>query len=89
MTDSIAALTKLGYHRIAETDGITAGSRVRHLAEQYPTAHTTGTATVIGVYERTPSSWTQSHGVRDVEIVVTRDDGREARWADYHTRGIA
>lgn len=49
------------------------GSRVRNRCEEYPEAHRAGTAVVVAVYEKKPSSWSQRYGGRDVEVITQQD----------------
>lgn len=82
---AIATLVDHGYHRIAEHQGLTTGSRVRHHGEQYVEAFNCGTATVVAVLRRHEG---------DVELIVRRDvpvraDGNPFhQWADYHTAAV-
>jgi hypothetical protein len=58
--------------------------RVRHLGHQYPEAYANGTGTVLAVMFKDPSSWSQTYGQPDVELLVLRDDGSISGVADYH-----
>jgi hypothetical protein len=83
-------LTDLGYVEIAEHHGIRPGVRVRQQSHRYPDAYRHGTGTVLAVYRRDPSSWSQTHDRPDVELIVAVDhtplshDRALAQLADYH-----
>ncbi|BDZ52388.1 hypothetical protein GCM10025867_46290 (plasmid) [Frondihabitans sucicola] len=82
-------LLERGYKPIDEFGGITVGTRVRNTGHQYPAAYQHGTATVVAVMEKSPSSWSQYYGARDIEIVVDVDDKtwgtKTHAWASYGT----
>lgn len=83
--EAVESLTTRGYQPLDEVRGISTGSRVHHIGEKWFEAHTQGTATVVGVFEKAPSGWSQSYGSRDIEMVVRRDrDDTFGQWADYH-----
>jgi hypothetical protein len=73
------------YKPIVQCNGIRVGSRVRNAGQQWATAAELGTAVVTAVMEKTPSSWSQTYGARDIEVVVLRDDGTEGQWSSYGT----
>lgn len=79
-------LEHAGYKPIDEVKGITVGARVHNDGEQFTRAFQEGTGTVTGIFEKNPSSWSQSYGSRDIELAVKHDDGRERQWASYRTR---
>jgi hypothetical protein len=78
-----------GYKPITEFNGVTVGARVHNDGEQFTRAHQEGTGTVTGIFEKSPSSWSQSYGSRDIEVAVQHDDGRERQWASYRTRLVS
>jgi hypothetical protein len=73
-----------GYQDIAEHRGLRVGMRVRHIGHQYPEAYANGTGTVLAVMYKNPSSWSQSYGRPDVELLVAMDSGSISNIADYH-----
>ena len=78
-------LEHAGYKPIDEFNGITVGARVHNRGEQFSRAFREGTGTVTGIFEKSPSSWSQTYRARDIEVVVQHDDGRERQWASYGT----
>jgi len=81
-----------GYYDIEATpDGVKVGDRVHHGGEQYMQAWRDGTATVLAIMEKSPSSWSTEWGQPDIELIVERDlpltssSSRVSQWADYHT----
>lgn len=82
-----ADLMEHGYRDIEEIKGLRVGDRVHHVGERFDRALSEGTAVILYITERAPSSWVQAGwGKRDVEIIVRRDrDGEVSQWADYHT----
>jgi hypothetical protein len=90
-TRMTADLTGRGYREIAEYEGIKAGARVHHVGERFVEAYRDGTAVVLAVFEKDPSSWAVKYRERDIEILARRDkphtDSRPvSQWANYHTR---
>ncbi|WP_159600005.1 hypothetical protein [Agromyces humi] len=92
-TDAILAkhrkeLTDRGYVDIDEHRGLKVGARVHHIGEKWWEAGENGTATVVAILEKNPSSWSWG-GRPDIELIAQRDDpswgGPFGRWADYHT----
>lgn len=83
--ECLADLVCRGYQEIEAIDGIRSGSRVRHIGEQFGSALTNGTADVVAVMEKSPSSWSQKYTQRDIEVVVYRTDKRPTAtiWAHY------
>lgn len=90
-----AALLKERYRDVEEFRGLKVGARVHHVGERYAEAVLDGTATVLAVMHKKPSSWEQSYGRPDVELLVRLDDRlvkkgmpEIGQWADYHTRPV-
>jgi hypothetical protein len=78
-------LEHAGYTLIDEVNGITVGARVHNSGEQFFRAIQEGTGTVTGIFEKNPSSWSQTYRSRDIEVAVQHDDGRERQWQSYRT----
>lgn len=78
-----------GYALIESWDLFEPGVRVYSLfGQQYFEAAQYGTATILAVFQKEPSTWAQKCGRPDIEFIVQRDDKSIVRWADYHI-GIA
>ena len=91
--EMIAAKQAEGYQEIPEYKGIKPGQRVRHLGHRYTEAYRDGTATVLAVMQKDPSSWAQTYGRPDVEIIVQLDKPYDPEspvrtWSDYQTTRI-
>lgn len=87
-----ADLLARGYVEISEFNGLKPGARVRNAGEQYPEAYRDGTANVLAVFQRDPSSWAVTYRRPDIEVIVRRDKSLfedwspDHRWADYGTQ---
>lgn len=88
--EALADYLKRGYVEVEEHKGIKPGARVRNSGEQYPKAYRDGTAVVRHVLLKDPSSWSNTWGRPDVEVIVERDKPRIGTstlgmWSDYGT----
>lgn len=91
----LASLIADGYHPVEEFTHrgrtLRVGQRVHHIGEKWAAAQDQGTAILVAITRhRPPSSWEQSYGRPDVEVIAVTDQdrygtGRIGRWADYHT----
>lgn len=85
-------LIRSGYRTVDEHKGLRPGTRVRHRSHQYPEAYANGTGVVWTVVEKNPSSWSESWGAPDVELVVVCDresfGGRLSQVAQYHVEVV-
>jgi hypothetical protein len=85
----LAELDDRGYEAVGAHGLVRPGVRIRHRGHQFPEAYTNGTGTVLVVTERSPSSWSQTHGMPDVELIAVWDrpnlaDSRLSQVAQYH-----
>lgn len=85
-----AGLHGSGYVDIEQHERLRPGTRVCHTGHQWPGADEEGTGTVLVLTERKPSSWSQSWGAADVEMIVLWDKpiwtSRLSALAQYHVR---
>ena len=79
-----ADLLSRGYHEIQQWGDLRVGDRARHVNQLWPKART-GTATIKRIFHKPNSAWEAKWGRPDVELSLTRDNGEDAFWADYHT----
>lgn len=77
-------LLNRGYIEVQEWRELHVGDRARHVNQLWAEA-TTGTATIKRIFHKPDSPWADKWGRPDVEIILTRDNGDDAYWADYHT----
>lgn len=77
-----------GYQEVTELGALKVGQRVRHYSEQWSGAYEKGTATIARIFHHPNSSWSQAYNAKDVELIVTRDDGSSGYWANYHTETL-
>lgn len=88
--EMLAELRKHGYRDRASFNELKPGVRVRHSGHRWPEAYTEGTGYVVAITERNPSSWSQSWGSPDIEMVVAFDKpplpdmSRLSQLAQYH-----
>jgi hypothetical protein len=93
-TELRAGLLADGYEDVPEVDGIKVGARVHHSGERFPRAYWEGTAVVLAVMEKSPSSWSRRWGRRDIEVIIERDRPQSegmspvGQWTDYATRVV-
>lgn len=90
----LAGLHERGYTDRERFNELTPGSRVRHRGHRWPQAYTDGSGVVVAITERDPSSWSQSWGVPDIEMVVAFDEptlpgmSRLTTLAQYHVEVV-
>lgn len=87
-------LRERGYEEREFFNELRPGARVRHTGHRYPEAYERGTGVVLHVTEKKPSSWSQTYGVTDAEMVVLWDEGvplghRMSLVAQYHVQHVA
>lgn len=93
--EMVAGLRGRGYALRARFNELAAGVRVRHRGHQYGEAYRHGTGVIVMVMERRPSSWSQSWGMPDIEMVVAWDRpafvdaSRLSVVAQYHVVRVA
>lgn len=86
----VADLYDRGYRWRDRTHGFARGARVRHRGHRWPAAYRDGSGVIVAIAERDPSSWSQSWGAPDIEMVVALDQptlpemSRLATLAHYH-----
>lgn len=89
-----AELAASGYVEKENHNELRGGARIRRRAEQYPEAFDHGTGVVLVVMERPHSSWSQTYGGPDVELIVLKDKplltgmSRLAQLANYHVAAV-
>jgi hypothetical protein len=92
LESSAARLVEDGYKVLTDHPRLKVGRRVHNRGELYAQASDEGTATILAVYEKSPSSWSQKYGRRDIEVIVeheTKSHPRTVRvWADYGTETV-
>lgn len=88
----LAELHEHGYQDVAEHGRIRPGVRIRHTGHRWPEAYDEGSGVVLAVTEKPDSSWSQSWGRPDVELIALwdRDQGfsRLSQLAQYHVEVI-
>ncbi len=90
----VAALQLRGYAPRERFNELAPGVRVRHHGHQWSSAYTEGTGVVVAITERDPSSWSQSWGAPDIEMVVAFDEptlpemSRLTTLAQYHVQVV-
>lgn len=91
----MAGLYDRGYRLCDRFSELQAGARVRHVGHRWPEAGRVGTGVIVVVLERNPSSWSQSHRMPDVEMIVAYDKptlpdmSRLVTLAQYHVSVVA
>jgi hypothetical protein len=78
-----------GYIDAPPLKSIAVGDRIRHSSHQWPDAFYKGTATVLAIMRAHDSYWEKTYGSPDIELIVQRDDGSIAPWANYHAVALA
>lgn len=90
----VTGLRSHGYRPRERFNELAPGVRVRHHGHQWPSAFREGTGVVVAITERKPSSWSQSWGAPDIEMVVAYDEptlpemSRLTTLAQYHVHVI-
>jgi len=90
----VADLQKRGYAPRERFNELAPGVRVRHRGHQWSSAYIEGTGVVVAITERDPSSWSQSWGAPDIEMVVAFDKptlpemSRLITLAQYHVQVV-
>jgi len=90
----LANLASSGYAPRERFNDLAPGVRIRHDGHRWPEAYRDGTGVVVAVLERDPSSWSQSWGAPDIELVVAYDKptlpemSRIVGLAQYHVQAV-
>ncbi|MFI5891959.1 hypothetical protein ACIA5D_17800 [Actinoplanes sp. NPDC051513] len=90
----LGGLHARGYVDRKRFNEYTLSVRIRHRGQQYPQAYTKGTGVIVAITERPDSSWSQSHGGPDIEMVIAYDEprfggtSRISVLADYHVEVV-
>jgi hypothetical protein len=91
--EMLADLHESGYINVEQHGGLKAGTRVRHIGHKWPTALLEGSGNVVALTEKPQSSWSQSWGKPDVELIVAWDEpqggSRLSQLAQYHVEVMA
>ena len=87
-------LRERGYAEKEFHNELRAGARARHRGHQWSKACLRGTGVVLHVTEKSPSAWSESWRMPDVEIVVLWDEReslgpRMSLVAQYHVHHVA
>lgn len=92
LTEMREELHACGYRDIAEHKNLRVGSRIRHRGQQWPEAFANGTGVVAVLTEKPNSSWSQTYGMPDIELVAVWDEpwtsSRLSQLAQYHVHVI-
>jgi hypothetical protein len=90
--EMLAKLHACGYRDIEEHGHLKAGVRIRHTGHRWSAAYTNGTGIVLAITEKNPSSWSQSWGKPDIELIALWDRvhlfSRLCGLAQYHVEVI-
>lgn len=88
----VAELHDHGYPDVEEHRGLRVGTRIRHVGHQWTEAYQAGTGVVVALTQKRNSSWSQSWGRPDVELIALWDreqvEGRLSQLAQYHVEVI-
>lgn len=91
----LAELRQRGYTDRDQFNELAPGVRVYHSGHRWPDALLNGSGVVVAITERDPSSWSQSWGAPDVEMVVAWDEptfegvSRLSTVAQYHVSAVS
>lgn len=90
----LAQLELRGYAPRERFNELAPDVRVRHHGHRWPSAYSEGTGVVVAIAERDPSSWAQTYGTPDIEMVVAYDKppvpemSRLTTLAQYHVQAV-
>jgi hypothetical protein len=92
VAELVAGLHERGYRDIDRHDALHVGARIRHAGHRWPEAYERGTGVVLALTERSPSSWSQTYRMADVELIAVWDEdrlgGRVSSVAQYHVEAV-
>jgi hypothetical protein len=84
----LAGLHDSGYRDVVQHGELRPGARIRHVGHQWPAAYTDGTGVVLAIVEKPASSWSQTYGAPDIELIALWDEPqlgtRLSQLAQYH-----